>query len=198
MESSEFYLLRNWEHLGFWFISEESFFELFLLPKPIFTTGDSFLKLNHLVGDYLAFLKGLSFGDEFIKGHASAVKGLLYLPTSAYGLLDVVSDGLRNFVLVLFCDFNQSVQLAQVDSGLYRILDCTNPSLKLFLLGTLESFQMVRNPPGHLGVAQAQRVMALVVVVVQVVREQYEELGLDVIISHLMKELHRLCSSPVS
>lgn len=126
------------------------------------------------------------------------MEGLFDLPASADGLLDVFSDGLRNFVFVLLCDFYERVELAEMDSGLYRILDCTNPPLKLFLLGALKSFQMVGDPAGHLGVAQVQRLMALVVVVVEVVREEDEELGLDVIISHLMKELHRLCSSPVS
>lgn len=190
--------MRDGKHFRFGLIGEESFFEFFLLFEPFFATGDSLIKLDHLIGDNLAFLQGFTFGDEFVKSHAGAVERLLDFPPGPNRFLDVLTDGLGDLVLVLLCHFDEGVEFAKVDSGLYRILDCTNPSFELFLLGALEPLEVVGNAAGHLSVAQGKRLVAAVLVVVQVVGEQDEELGLDVIISHLMEKLHSLCSSSVS
>lgn len=110
----------------------------------------------------------------------------------------MLSNSLRNFIFVLFCHLNQGVQFVEMNSGLNGSLNCSNPSFQLFLFSAFETFQVLGNPTGHLIVAQLERTVALVPIVLQIVWKQDEEFSSNIIVLHFMKKLHSFSSSTIS
>jgi hypothetical protein len=51
----------------------------------------------------------------------------------------MLPNRLRDLIFVLFGYFDECVQFAEMDAWLYRILDCSNPSLQLFFFRALQT-----------------------------------------------------------
>ncbi len=61
----------------------------------------------------------------------------------------MLTDGLGDFELVLLGDFDEGVELAEMDAGLDGVLDGADPSFQLLLLGGAESLEVAANASCH-------------------------------------------------
>lgn len=184
--------------MWFWIEGEESFFKTLLFSQPFFTPSNSLLVLNHFIGDDFALLQRVPLGNQLIQRKSCTMEGFFYLPTCFDRSLNMLSDRLRNFIFVLLSHLNQGVEFIEMDTRLNGSLDGSNPSLKLLLFCTFETFQMLSYSTSHLSVTKFERFMTSIFVVVEIVRKQYEKFCSDIIVSHLMKKLHCFCSDTIS
>lgn len=97
-------------------IGKEVFLKFLLLPQPFLTPRYRLLKLDHLIGDDLALLQRFLLGDQLVQRQSSTMQCLFNFPAGFNGPLHMLADGLGDFVLILLCDFDEGVQLAQVDA----------------------------------------------------------------------------------
>lgn len=113
------------------------------------------------------------------------------------GTFDVLADSLWDFELVLLGDFDECVELAQVDSRFNRVLHCADPPLQLLLLRRTQSLQVAADASLHLGLSECQGCVGAEAVVGEVVGEDEEELGLGVVVAVAVQKLHGLRSRAV-
>lgn len=99
----------------------------------------------------------------------------------------MLADGLGDLILILFCDFDEGVQFAEVDARLYGVFDRPYPALKFLLLGALEALEVLGDPSGHFGVGEREGLVRAEAVVGEIVREDEVKFCLGVIIPHIVK-----------
>jgi hypothetical protein len=116
---------------------EVLFLELDLFFGPLFGPGNGFLEVDHFVGDYFVVLELGLDRLQFFECVLGVEHVLFNLFAYFGGLFNDVPDAIRNFELVMACDFNVVTDFGYVDPGLHLIFNGLDPLHEIVLFTAL-------------------------------------------------------------